>query len=176
MPHLRRREFVTLLGSAAGAWPVVGRAQQSGRIARVGWLAASLDNPVQALGHQVLRFSLHKLGFTEGQNLALEHRPTDEGMPKAFTGANELVAAKVDVLLADGPELALQAATAARPAVPVVMLANNYNPFERGYVKALRSRAGMSPGIKHSRSGGRSAYYGITSQRIHFGRQSAQRN
>ena len=80
---------------------------------------------------------MQKLGFTEGQNLAIEHRPTDEGIPKAFAGANELVAAKVDVLLADGPELALQAATAARPMVPVVMLANNYNPFERGYVKTL---------------------------------------
>jgi ABC-type uncharacterized transport system substrate-binding protein len=141
-----RREFITLLGGAA-AWPMAALAQQSGRIARVGWLAASLDNPVQALGHQVLKSSLHKLGFTEGQNLVLEHRPTDEGMPKAFTGANELVAAKVDVLLADGPELALQAATAARPAVPVVMLANNYNPFERGYVKALSQPGGNVTGM-----------------------------
>jgi putative ABC transport system substrate-binding protein len=135
---MRRREFITLIsGAAAAAWPLTARAQQSEKIARLGWLAASLNNPVQALGHQVLISSLQKLGFTEGQNLAIEHRPTDEGIPKAFAGANELVAAKVDVLLADGPELALQAATAARPMVPVVMLANNYNPFERGYVKTL---------------------------------------
>ena len=133
---MRRREFITLLGGAA-AWPVAARAQQSGKIARLGWLAASLSNPVQALGYQVLISSLQKLGFTEGRNLAIEHRPTDEGIPKAFAGANELVAAKVDVLLADGPELALQAATAARPMVPIVMLANNYNPFERGYVQTL---------------------------------------
>jgi putative tryptophan/tyrosine transport system substrate-binding protein len=131
---MRRREFITLLGGAA-AWPVAARAQQSGKIARLGWLAASLSNPVQALGYQVLISSLQKLGFTEGRNLAIEHRPTDEGIPKAFAGANELVAAKVDVLLADGPELALQAATA--PMVPIVMLANNYNPFERGYVQTL---------------------------------------
>jgi putative ABC transport system substrate-binding protein len=143
---LKRREFIGLLGGAA-AWPLAVRAQQSREIARVGWLAASLNNPVQALGHQVLTSSLHRLGFTEGQNLAIEHRPTDEGIPKAFAGANELVAAKVDVLLADGPELALQAATAARPVVPVVMLANNYNPFERGYVKSLRDPGGNVTGV-----------------------------
>jgi putative ABC transport system substrate-binding protein len=132
---VKRRDFITLLGGAAAAWPLAARAQQLGK--RVGWLAASLDNPVQALGRQVLLSGLRKLGFTEGQNLTVEHRPTDQGLAKAFAGANELVAAKADVLLADGPEIALQAATAARPVVPVVMLANNYNPFERGYVKSL---------------------------------------
>jgi hypothetical protein len=105
--------------------------QQPTKIAHVGWLSASLNNPVQALGHEVLVSTLRRLGFTEGENLIFEHRPADQGMAKAFAGANELVAAKADVLIADGPELALQAATAARPMVPVVMLANNYNPFAR---------------------------------------------
>src|SRR5262249_40525559 len=121
---MKRREFITLLGGAAAVWPLVARAQQPDKTARVGWLAASLDNPVQALGREVLLSTLRKLGFTEGYNLVLEHRRTDEGMAKAFAGANELVAAKADVLIADGPEIALQAATAARPIVPVVMLAN----------------------------------------------------
>ena len=68
-------------------------------------------------------------------------------MAKAFAGANELVAAKADVLIADGPEIALQAATAARPIVPVVMLANNYNPFERGYVRTLAQPGGNVTGL-----------------------------
>jgi putative ABC transport system substrate-binding protein len=116
---MTRREFITLVGGAAAARPIAASAQEQdpGKVARVGWLAASLDNPVQALGHQVLTSGLRKLGFTEGHNLVLEHRPTDEGLAKAFAGANELVAAKTDVLIADGPELALQAATAARPPV-----------------------------------------------------------
>ena len=143
---MRRREFIALLGSAA-AWPLAARAQQEDKIARLGWLAASLDNPVQALGREVLTSSLRRLGFSEGHNLVIEHRPTDEGIPKAFAGANELVAAKADVLLADGPELALQAATAARPVVPVVMLANNYDPFERGYVKTLAQPGGNVTGM-----------------------------
>jgi putative ABC transport system substrate-binding protein len=141
-----RRELLAALGGAAVAWPLAARAQQPGKVARVGWLSASLDNPVQALGHDVLISALRKLGFTEGHNLVLEHRPTDQGMAKAFAGANELVAAKADVLVADGPEIALQAATAARPVVPVVMLANNYNPSTAATSKALRSPAPMSPG------------------------------
>src|ERR1700745_273278 len=117
MLDLRRRQFLTLLGGAAVAWPLAAREQQRGK--RVGWLGPGLDNPVQSLGRQVLLAELRKLGFTEGQNLAIEHRPTGEGVAKAFTGANELVAAKVDVILADGPGIALTAPMAARPGVPV---------------------------------------------------------
>jgi putative tryptophan/tyrosine transport system substrate-binding protein len=93
MLDIRRRQFITLLGSAAVAWPLAARAQQQGK--RVGWLGPGLDNPVQSLGRQVLLAELRKLGFTEGQNLTIEHRPTGEGVAKAFTGANELVAATV---------------------------------------------------------------------------------
>jgi putative tryptophan/tyrosine transport system substrate-binding protein len=142
-----RRELLAALGGAAAAWPLAARAQQPTKIAHVGWLSAGLNNPVQALGREVLVSTLRRLGFTEGENLILEHRPTDQGMAKAFAGANELVAAKADVLIADGPELAVQAATAARPMVPVVMLANNYNPFERGYVKNLAEPGGNVTGV-----------------------------
>ena len=142
---MRRREFITLFGGAAVGWPLAARAQQPTKSARVGWLSASLNNPVQALGREVLVSALRRLGFTEGENLVLEQRPAD--MAKAFAGANELVAAKAHVLIADGPEIALQAATAARPVVPVVMLANNYNPFERGYVKDLAQPGGNVTGV-----------------------------
>ncbi len=127
MPALRRREFITLLGGAAVAW--------------------DLSNPVTGPGYQVFLSELRKLGFTEGQNLVMEYRRTDAGLQKAFTGANEIIAAKADVLVANGPEIALQAATAARPAVPVVMLANNYDPFARGYVKSLAQPGGNVTGL-----------------------------
>jgi putative ABC transport system substrate-binding protein len=143
---MKRREFITLLGGAT-AWPLAARAQRPGEIARVGWLASSLDNPVQAVGHPALLSGLRKLGFIEGQNLILEHRRTDEGLVKAFAGANELAAAKADVLVADASEIALQAATAVRPPVPVVMLANNYDPLERGYIKSLRQPGGNITGL-----------------------------
>jgi len=144
---MKRREFITLLGGAAAAWPIAARAQQTGRIARVGVLGPDLSNPVTGPGYQLFLSELRKLGFTEGQNLVVEYRRTDEGLPKAFTGANEMIAAKADVLVANGPEIALQAATAARPAVPIVMLANNYDPFARGYVKSLAQPGGNVTGL-----------------------------
>jgi putative ABC transport system substrate-binding protein len=110
-------------------------------------LGPDLSNPVTGPGYQVFLSELRKLGFTEGQNLVMEYRRTDEGLQKAFTGANEIIAAKADVLVANGPEIALQAATAARPAVPVVMLANNYDPFARGYVKSLAQPGGNVTGL-----------------------------
>jgi len=144
--QLKRREFITLLGGAT-AWPLTGRAQQPSKIMRVGWLGPSPDLPFQMLGRQILLSGLRKLGFNKGQNLVLEHRRTDQGLANAFIGANELVAAKADLLVADGPEISLQAATAVRPAVPVVMLAINYDPFERGYVKTLAQPGGHVTGL-----------------------------
>jgi putative ABC transport system substrate-binding protein len=90
---------------------------------------------------------LRKLGFAEGRNLALEHRRVDQGVPQAFASANELVAWRADVLLAFGPELSLQAAAAARPPVPIVILANNYDPIANGYVQSLARPGGNVTGI-----------------------------
>ena len=67
MSSMKRRDFITFLGGAAVAWPLAARAQQPTKIARVGWLSASLNNPVQALGHEVLVSALRRLGFTEGE-------------------------------------------------------------------------------------------------------------
>jgi putative ABC transport system substrate-binding protein len=143
---MRRREFITLLGGAV-AWPVSARAQQSEKAARVGLLGPRLDSPVTAPAFQIFLSELRKLGFTEGQNVILEHRRTDEGTHQAFIGANELVAAKATVLVAWGPEIALQVAAAARPAVPIVMMAFNYDPFARGYVKSLAQPGGNITGL-----------------------------
>jgi putative tryptophan/tyrosine transport system substrate-binding protein len=143
-----RREFITLLGGAATAWPLAVQAQQGERMRRIGVLGPDpTNNPVTGPGYQVFLSELRKLGFTEGQNLVVEYRRTDEGLPEAFTGANEMVAAKADVLVANGPEIALQAATAARPKVPIVMLANSYDPFARGYVKSLSQPGGNITGL-----------------------------
>jgi putative ABC transport system substrate-binding protein len=146
---MRRREFITLLSGAAAAWPLAARAQQAGKIARVGVLGPGADVPTSASGYKVFLSELRKLGFTEGQNLVVEFRQIDEGTPKAFAAANELAAAKVEVLVASGPEIALQAAAAVRPAVPIVMLANNYDPIARGYVASLSHPGGNVTGLMY---------------------------
>jgi putative ABC transport system substrate-binding protein len=58
-----------------------------------------------------------------------------------------LDAAKVEVIVANGPEIALQAAAAVRPAVTIVMLANNFDPFARGYVSSLAHPGGNVTGL-----------------------------
>ena len=142
---MRRR--VTLLGGAA-AWPLAARAQPTGKVARVGFLGNSLDNPIAGPAYKGFLAELRKLGFTEGQNLVVEYRSADEGMRKAFTAANELAASKVEVLVAaGGTETGLQAAAAVRPALPIVMLANNYDPFARGYVASLARPGGNITGV-----------------------------
>src|SRR5260221_13078606 len=109
---MKRREFITVLGGAAASWPLVIRAQQAGRIVRVGMLGPDLNNSVSGPGYQVFLSELRKLGFTEGQNLVLEYPRTDEGLPKAFTGANEMVTAKPYVLASNALEFSVQVATA----------------------------------------------------------------
>jgi putative ABC transport system substrate-binding protein len=149
---IRRREFITLLGGAAVAWPLAAHAQQTGKVARVGFLGNTLDKPISGPGYKAFLAELRKLGFTEGQNLVVEYRRVDEGTPKAYVAANELGAAKVDVLVANGAEVALEAAAAVRPAVPIVMIAINYDPIARGYVASLSHPGGNVTGLFYRQS------------------------
>ena len=67
---MNRREFITLLGAAALAWPLAAQAQQPAKVARLGYLApARLPNLIEAL-----QAGLRDFGYVEGQNLAIEYR------------------------------------------------------------------------------------------------------
>jgi putative tryptophan/tyrosine transport system substrate-binding protein len=148
---MQRREFITLLGVAAAAssvaWPLAAGAQPAGDVARVGVLGTPVDSPAASVAYPHFLGELRKLGFTNGQNVVVEFRRIDEGVAKAFASANELAAARTNVLFAFGPELALQAAAAVRPPVPIVILAANYDPIARGYVKSLAHPGGNVTGI-----------------------------
>jgi ABC-type uncharacterized transport system substrate-binding protein len=143
---MRRRDFITLLGGAA-AWPLAARAQQDGLVARVGVIGPPLDRPAMRVAYPIFLADLRKLGFVEGRNLLVESRPVEESVPGAFAAANELAAWKADVLFAFGPELVLQAAAAARPPVPIVMGAANFDPIVKGYVKSLARPGGNVTGL-----------------------------
>ena len=72
---MRRREFITLLGGAAAAWPLAARAQQSNRPRLVGVLfAMAPDDPESQLRVKAFEAGLRELGWTEGRNLRLEYR------------------------------------------------------------------------------------------------------
>jgi putative ABC transport system substrate-binding protein len=72
---MRRRTFISLLGSAAAAWPLAGRAQQSAGMRRIGVLTAFADNDAEAQANiTAFRQSLEKVGWIEGRNLAIDYR------------------------------------------------------------------------------------------------------
>jgi putative tryptophan/tyrosine transport system substrate-binding protein len=131
---MRRREFIALCSSVAIATPLAARAEQPRRI---GFLGSAPDNALFATSYPAFAAELRKLGFTEGDNLIIEHARTDEGADKAFAAAAELIRAKVEIIVAFGPELTLRTALAASQTVPIVVIAVNYDPIARGYVSNM---------------------------------------
>ena len=71
---MRRREFITLLGSAAVAWPLAGRAQQGERVRRVGMLIRRLNDSEYPVLVNAFMQRLQQLGWTEGRNLRIDTR------------------------------------------------------------------------------------------------------
>src|SRR5438132_8878693 len=95
-PHMKRREFITLLGGGA-AWPLAARAQQPGKLPTIGFLGAlpSIENQRVAAFVQRLR----ELGWVDGRNLAIEYRWAEGRNERYAETAADLVRLKVDVIV-----------------------------------------------------------------------------
>src|SRR6516225_5506131 len=144
--HMRRREFITLVGAAA-AWPLSVRAQQPAhKLARIGLLQPSLDNPIVARGYPAFLEEMKKSGFSEGQNLTIRFVRLDQDSQGLFAETAELLQ-KVDLVVSVGAEAALQAVLAASRTIPVVIWAINYDPVALGYVNSLVRPGGNITGI-----------------------------
>ena len=142
---MKRRTFITLLGGTV-AWPLAANAQQTGKVVRLGFLGASLNAPATAGLFQQFLDELRDSGFSEGQNLIVEHRRVDD--PRGtFVAAAELMRAQVDLIVAQGTEVALQAVVGASRSIPIVLQAINYDPIERGYVASLARPGGNITGL-----------------------------
>ena len=83
MLDLRRRQFLTLLGGAAAAWPLAARAQRAGSAATIGLLWPG-DRPPESPRMESFRQGLRALGFVDGQNIAIELRYAQGGPEHAF--------------------------------------------------------------------------------------------
>jgi putative ABC transport system substrate-binding protein len=143
---MRRRDFITLLGGAPAAWPLAAHAQQAGKVWRIGILGASLNDPNIAAYHQAFLAELKTLGFDEGKNFTIDYRRVDD--PRGtFVAAAELMRSPVDLIWASGPEVALQAVVGASRIIPIVIVAANYDPIERGYVSSLAHPGGNITGV-----------------------------
>ena len=114
---MKRREFITLLGGAA-AWPLAARAQQT-KVYRVGVLL--VGNADADSFRTELREELRKSGYVEGQNLLVEFRSAKEKLDRLPALAAELVALKVDVIVAVYTPCALAAKQATRD-IPIVAM------------------------------------------------------
>jgi putative tryptophan/tyrosine transport system substrate-binding protein len=138
---MKRREFITLLGGAA-AWPLAARAQ-SPKMLRVGYSGML---PREAPHYAAFEKRMAELGYQEGRNFTFEYiqAPSIEGYEVTY---HELASRNVDILLAAGNEPALRAARAAAGTRPIVFIALDFDPVEKGYVTSLSRPGSNSTGL-----------------------------
>ena len=143
--HMQRREFITLLGSAAAAWPFAVRAQQSDGIRRIGVLMslAAGDREGQARLKAFVQ-GLQELGWIEGRNLRIETRWAAGEGTQGRKYAAELVALAPDVILASGGSVVgpLLQATQTVP-----MFTQTPDPVGAGFVDSLPRPGGNATGF-----------------------------
>jgi putative tryptophan/tyrosine transport system substrate-binding protein len=138
---MQRREFITLLGGTAAAWPLAARAQQS-KVARIGALYIGLADAESF--KKELREGLRELSYVEGQNIAFEFRSAEGKLDRLPELAAELVRLKVDVIVALYVPCAL-AAKQATLEIPIVIIAAD--PVETGIVPSLARPGGNITGV-----------------------------
>jgi putative ABC transport system substrate-binding protein len=143
---MKRREFITLLGSAAATWPLAARAQQP-RNWRIGLLATAAPTPAML---SAFRDGLRERGYVEGQNLLIVVRWPQESFEQDPGVAVELVGSNIDAIVA-WPSPAVIAARRATSTIPIVMVAVA-DAVGLGFAASLARPGGNITGVSNMSS------------------------
>jgi putative ABC transport system substrate-binding protein len=148
---MKRRAFITLLGGASVAWPIVARAQQAGRVYRIGLVFTTSPvaemagpDPIHPLARTFVQ-TLRTLGYLQGQNLVLEARSAEGQFERFSEIIRELVSLKVDAIVTVANPMT-QAAKDLTGTIPIVM-AYSVSPVEQGIVQSLNRPGGNVTGL-----------------------------
>jgi putative tryptophan/tyrosine transport system substrate-binding protein len=144
---MRRREFISLLGGAAAAWPVAARAQQGERVRRIGVLVAAVaDDPDYQARIVALLEGLQQLGWTDGRNVRIDTRWATTNPDDIRRHAVELAAFAPDVLVAATGTATVAPLLQATRTVPIVFVVV-IDPVGAGFVDSLARPGGNATGF-----------------------------